>query len=203
MNIRTENKIKLFSLLLLLSVISVIIIYNSVSLALQTVYPRGYSEEVEKNANEYGVDVALLYALIETESGFEKDALSSAGAKGLTQITPETFAWLQTKTGENYSDDSLYEPEVSIKYGAFFLSLLLDEFGDTKTALAAYHAGRGKVNEWLGDRRYSSDGEKLDVIPYEDTDFYANKVEKVRKRYIKIYGLKNEPLTEDDKNGNG
>lgn len=202
MNKRTENKIKLFSLLLLLSAVSVIIIYNAVSLTLQTVYPCGYSEEVEKNAREYGIDEALLYALIETESGFDKNALSSAGAKGLTQITPETFAWLQTKTGESYGEDSLYDPEISVKYGAFFLSILLDEFGDTKTALAAYHAGRGRVNEWLSDRRYSSDGEKLDVIPYEDTDFYARKVEKIRKRYIKIYGLENEPLTEDGINGN-
>ena len=79
---------------------------------------------------------------------------------------------------------------------------LLDEFGDTKTALAAYHAGRGRVNEWLSDPRYSSDGKKLDVIPYNDTDFYAEKVLKVRERYCNIYDLENKSLTEDKENGN-
>lgn len=200
MNERTKNKIKLALLVLLLLIVSVIIIYNAVSLVLQTVYPRSYSEEITRNAEIYDLDEALLYALIETESGFDKNAVSSVGAKGLTQITPETFRWLQTKTGENYEDDALFEPEVSIKYGAFFLRYLLDEFGDTKTALAAYHAGRGMVNEWLSDPRYSSDGEKLDVIPYNDTDFYAEKVLKVRDRYLKIYDY--ESLTEDKENGN-
>ena len=200
MNERTKNKIKLALLVLLLLIVSVIIIYNAVSLVLQTVYPRSYSEEISRNAEIYDLDEALLYALIETESGFDKNAVSSVGAKGLTQITPETFRWLQTKTGENYEDDALFEPEVSIKYGAFFLRYLLDEFGDTKTALAAYHAGRGRVNEWLSDPRYSSDGGKLDAIPYNDTDFYAEKVLKVRDRYLKIYDY--ESLTEDKENGN-
>ncbi len=199
---RTKNKIKLALLVLLLSTISVIIIYNSVSLVLQTVYPRGFSDIVEENAEIYDLDVALLYALIETESGFDKDAVSSVGAKGLTQITPETFQWLQTKTGESYEEDALFQPEVSIKYGAFFLRFLLDEFGDTKTALAAYHAGRGRVNEWLSDSEYSSDGEKLDVIPYDDTSLYTKKVMKVRERYCNIYDLENESSTEDKENGN-
>ena len=199
---RTENKIKLALLVLLLLTVSVIIIYNAVSLVLQTVYPRSYSEEISRNAEIYDLDEALLYALIETESGFDKNAVSSVGAKGLTQITPETFQWLQTKTGESYEDDALFEPEVSVKYGAFFLRYLLDEFGDTKTALAAYHAGRGRVNEWLSDPRYSSDGKKLDVIPYNDTDFYAEKVLKVRERYCNIYDFENKSLTEDKENGN-
>lgn len=186
---RTKNKFKLSLLVLLLLTISVIIIYNSVSLVLQTVYPLGFSDIVEKNAEIYDLDEALLYALIETESGFDENAVSNVGAKGLTQITPETFQWLQTKTGESYKEDALFEPEISIKYGAFFLRYLLDEFGDTKTALAAYHAGRGKVNEWLENPEYSSDGEKLDVIPYDDTSLYAKKVLKVRDRYCSIYEM--------------
>lgn len=189
MKTRTKNKFKLTLLVLLLSALSVIIIYNAIDLGFQTVYPRAYSQTVDENAEKYGLESSLLYALIETESGFDKDAVSSAGAKGLTQITPETFEWLQTKTGESYTSDALFEPEISIKYGAFFMSLLLEEFGDTKTALAAYHAGRGVVNEWLCDERYSADGEKLDVIPYSQTAAYTEKVMKVQKRYCAIYDL--------------
>ncbi len=186
------NYVKLLLALLILSLVSVIIIVNSVSLILQTVYPKEYSDLIEAYAEEYDVDKSLLYALVECESGFDKNAVSSVGAKGLTQITPETFQWLQTKTGESYTDDALFEPEVSIRYGAFFLGLLLDEFGDTKTALAAYHAGRGQVNEWLENPEYSKDSLKLDNIPFEDTSRYTEKVMKVKDLYCKIYKMEVE-----------
>lgn len=188
----TTNYVKLLLSLLILLIVSVIIIANSVSLILQTVYPKEYSSLIETYAEEYDVDKALLYALIECESGFDKNAISSVGAKGLTQITPETFKWLRSKTGESYTDDALFEPEVSIKYGAFFLGMLLEEFGDTKTALAAYHAGRGQVNEWLENPEYSKDSKKLDVIPFEDTSAYAQKVIRVKDLYSKIYKMEVE-----------
>ncbi len=186
------NYVKLLLGLLILSIVSVIIIVNSVSLILQTVYPKEYSDLIETYAEEYDVDKSLLYALVECESGFDKNAVSSVGAKGLTQITPETFKWLQSKTGESYTEDALFEPEISVKYGAFFLSMLLDEFGDTKTALAAYHAGRGQVNEWLENPEYSKDSKKLDNIPFEDTSAYAEKVMKVKDLYCKIYKMEVE-----------
>ncbi len=188
-NERNKNKIKLISLVLILSLISVIIVYNSVYLALQTVYPRRYSEFVEKYSQEFQINEAFLYAVIETESGFNKDAVSEVGAKGLTQIMPDTFKWLQSKTGEKYEDDDLFDPEISIKYGAFLLEYLLDEFEDPKTALAAYHAGIGRVQEWLQNPEYSADGEKVSEIPYESTDAYTQKVLRTYKLYVKLYDL--------------
>lgn len=196
------NKCKAILCLLLLLTISVIIVYNSVSLVMQTVYPLGFSDIVEEKSKKYGVDIALLYALIETESGFDENAISSVGAKGLTQITPETFDWLQMKKGESLSEDDLFIPEISIDYGAYFLSILIDEFGNTKTALAAYHAGRGRVNEWLGDERYSYDGKILDNIPYKDTEAYTKQVLKVRERYCDLYKLENTTSTEVEEYGN-
>jgi soluble lytic murein transglycosylase len=146
-----------------------------------------YTELVEANAREFGIEKELLYALIKTESGFDKDAVSAADAKGLTQITPDTFEWLQTKTGENYPVDALFEPEISVYYGSYFLDMLLQEFGDTRTALAAYHAGRGIVNQWLEDEKFSSDGKTLDDIPYEDTKEYVKRVMNNYGIYKKIY----------------
>lgn len=186
---RNVNKLKLISLLLILSVVLIIIVVNAVKLGVQTVYPRQYAELVEENAKDFEIDPSLLYALIEAESGFDKNAVSSVGAKGLTQITPETFQWLQTKTGESYEENALFVPEISVYYGAFFLNMLLEEFGNTETALAAYHAGRGKVNEWLADPRISPDGEALENIPYEDTAGYVKKVVKIKERYQKIYDI--------------
>ena len=69
-----------------------------------------------------------------------------------------------------------------MRYGCTNLSLLLREFGGEDTALAAYHAGRGSVNRWLGDSRYSDDGDRLSTIPYRDTDAYVKKVLDTRDR---------------------
>ncbi len=184
---RNVNKFKLICLLLILSAVSIIIIVNAIKLGVQTVYPMRYTKIVSENAETFEIDEPLLYALIKAESGFDKNAVSSVGAKGLTQITPETFCWLQTKTNEEYQEDALFEPEISIYYGAYFLDMLLDEFGNTETALAAYHAGRGKVNEWLADPRISPDGETLENIPYEDTSAYVKKVMKNYNKYNEIY----------------
>lgn len=186
---RNINKIKLASLLLILSVILIIITVNTVKLGVQTVYPRQYSNLVEENAELFEIDSSLIYALIKTESGFDKNAVSSVGAMGLTQITPDTFHWLQTKTGHDYEDEALFTPEISVYYGVYFLDMLLYEFGDTETAFAAYHAGRGKVNEWLADPRYSENGLTLDRIPYDDTALYVKTVMKNIERYQKIYDI--------------
>ena len=181
------NKLKLAALLLILAAILFIIIINGIKLGVQTAYPKQYSALVEQNATDFNIDKNLLYALIKTESGFDKNAVSSVGAKGLTQITQETFEWLQSKTGDSYEEGALFNEEISIYYGAYFLNMLLDEFGNTQTALAAYHAGRGKVNEWLADPTISPDGVVLESIPYEDTAAYVKRVMRNYERYNKIY----------------
>lgn len=194
-----KNKLKLSFYLLLTTAILVIIIYSVVSLGLGVLYPKQYSRYVTETCEALDLEEPLLYAVINTESSFDKDAVSAVGAKGLTQITDETFLWLQTKTNEERPVDDLFLPEVSIYYGGYFLDLLLDEFGNTEVALAAYHAGRGRVNEWLADPRYSKDGKTLDDIPFADTKLYVEKVMKNYERYIKIYDFK---IREDSDNGN-
>ena len=129
------------------------------------------------------METALLLGLIHTESSFRADAVSSVGARGLTQIMPETFEWLQGKTGEDLPLDALFEPEVSVRYGALLLRTLLGEFGAAETALAAYHAGRGRVNEWLRDPESSVDGRTLAQIPAPDTRHYVSKVMKAYAKY--------------------
>ena len=125
------------------------------------IYKTDYDEYVDQYSAEYNVDKALIYSVIKCESSYDKDALSDVGAIGLMQITPETFDWMLSKTGEKYTHDDLYIPEVNIKYGTYLLSLHIKEFSDMKTALCAYHAGRGIVNEWLNDQNYSTDGQTL------------------------------------------
>ena len=180
----------------LLIILSVLLIFTAFFAAgkgiMKIVYPQKYSEYVEKYSASFSIDKNLLYAVIKTESSFNPEAVSSAVAVGLTQITPETFEWLKTQLGEEDKDITLTDPETSVKYGAFFLSYLLDEFGNTDTALAAYHAGRGRVNEWLADKKISPDGENLAVIPINETAHYIKKVNKALNAYNKLYSERND-----------
>ncbi len=189
-NSRKKNILKLSLYLFIFIAVLITLIYGSVSIVIQAIYPKQYSELIETTAEDFGIEKPLLYALIKSESGFDNEAVSSVGAKGLTQITPETFQWLQTKTGENRSVDDLFDPEISVYYGAYFLNMLIEEFEDTETALTAYHAGRGIVNQWLNDPRYSEDGKTLDTIPYNDTAAYVEKVMKNCEKYRSIYDFK-------------
>lgn len=170
-------------------VIAAVLTYNVTLTAYKTAYPLKYADIIESTAEEMELPRALLFALVKAESSFDSNAVSQADAKGLTQITPETFSWLQTKTGESYEDEALFEPEISVYYGAWFLKYLLEEFGNEKTALAAYHAGRGIVKEWLSSEEYSSDGKTLDSIPYKDTAAYAERVLKIKNIYKNLYDI--------------
>lgn len=152
-------------------------------------YPLGYREAVERLAAERELDPALVYAVIRTESGFSPTARSSVDARGLMQLTPDTFQWVRYRLGEQgtAAEDILYDPEENIYYGCADLSLLLGEFDREDTALAAYHAGRGSVNGWLTDSRYSQDGSSLTAIPYPDTNIYVKKVLSTRDLYHRLY----------------
>ena len=151
------------------------------------IYPQSYSNYVEKYCGEYGIDENLTYAVIHTESGFDSDAVSHMGACGLMQIMPETFEWLRSKIGADESDIDIFDPETNIRYGVYFLSVLNNECGDERLAIAAYHAGMGRVNQWLSDSVISPDGKTLENIPFDDTEYYVKKVERAKKVYETLY----------------
>ena len=164
------------------------ILCQSVYFVDRKIYPHEeYGEIIEKAANTYNLEEPLIYAVINTESHFEPDAESGVGAKGLMQMMPSTFEWLQNLRGESYDEDSLFYPEINIDYGCYFLRYLIDMFGEESTAVAAYNAGFAIVEEWLANPEYSSDGKTLDTIPYPETDEYVKKVEKMKQEYIKRY----------------
>ena len=155
-------------------------------------YPQRFTEYVEYYAGKYGIDPMILYAFIRTESNFDPNADSDAGARGLMQITEVTFDWIKMKIApkESLTFDDLYDPETNIRYGCWLVGYLCNEFGNVDTAMAAYHAGRGQVNEWLADKEYSSDGVHLDVIPISDTAHYVNKIDRAMDTYKKLYDEK-------------
>lgn len=149
--------------------------------------PEEYKDFVYKYSEEYAVPKELILAVIKTESKFKSDAVSGAGAIGLMQVTPETFLWLSKKTEDRYEDTNLlYNPEINIKYGVYYLSWLYSRYGSWETALAAYNAGHGKVDEWL-DNPENAKGGVLTNIPYKETREYVEKVMKAKDIYKKLY----------------
>lgn len=153
-------------------------------------YPQDYSGYVSQYSQQYSVDEALVYSVIRTESGFRAEVESSVGAKGLMQIMPDTFEWLQTlhDSEVTHTDSDLYDPEINIKYGTFYLSYLIDHYdGNELLAVAAYNAGLANVDSWLEDERYSSDGLTLSEIPYNETSQYVERVEKTKSVYESLY----------------
>jgi len=160
-------------------------IYNT--FLLET-YPRKYSEQVSAMSFEYNVPEAIIYAVIKTESDFDKNAVSSAGAIGLMQIMPSTFEWLTNDVlKENLPIKALNDPNVNIKYGVAMLSRLYKYYGNWETTFAAYNAGMGNVNKWLDDRSVSDRFGNLKNIPFEETRRYVEKVTNTIKVYNKLY----------------
>src|SRR5262249_36756535 len=101
-----------------------------------------------QQSREKGVDAALIAAVIYSESKFN-DAESSAGARGLMQITPAAAETVERQTGATtFELDDLSDPEINIRYGTFILKDHLERYdGDEVAALAAYNAGPGNADE--------------------------------------------------------
>ncbi len=144
-------------------------------------YPLEYEQLVRANARNRDLDPALVAAVIYAESRFDPNARSSAGAVGLMQLLPDTAEFIARRTGgKDFVVADLRDPEINVRYGTWLLAYLRDYYdGDVRTALAAYHAGPGNVDEW---RRTNSG------IAFPETEAYVREVERVRRVYARAYG---------------
>jgi len=115
-----------------------------------------YGKHIEKAARKTGLDPALIYAVIRAESSGDRKAVSSAGAKGLMQLTDAV--------AEQYGVDRVFSASQNIAAGSAYLSDLLDRFGDLRLALAAYNAGPGNVRKYGG------------IPPFAETENYVRTV---------------------------
>lgn len=133
--------------------------WNSVTLNLDA-----YGDVIRAASGEYGVDEALLRAVIHAESAFNPRALSVAGAQGLMQLIPGT--------ARDMGVLDAFDVGQNIRGGARYLALLLRSFnGNERLAAAAYNAGPGAVQKYNG------------VPPYDETQVYVERVSLLRKRY--------------------
>ena len=158
-------------------------------LYLKKAYPIKFEQYVEKYSQEYDLDPHFVYAVIRTESDFIETATSSVGARGLMQVTEETFDWIKNRLKDKDSTfDSMYEAEKAVQYGVYLLSYLKETLGSEQNVLCGYHAGVNRAKGWLSDEEISRDDEIIyENIPYPDTKQYVNKVMTTYQMYKKLY----------------
>ena len=143
-------------------------------------YPYRYGAIVRGHARNYRLDGALLAAVIYEESKFSAGATSKSGAIGLMQLLPSTAEGIAKRAGgTRFRVSDLYDPELNVRYGAWYLRHLLDKYGDERTALAAYNAGQRNVDRWRD--------QKLE-IPFPETRGYVARVENLKRIYRRAYG---------------
>ena len=114
--------------------------------------PLRHEDIIRQQAEEKNLDPALIAAVIYAESKFNENARSSADARGLMQVTPETAKAIARESGGvSFVVSDLDDPQINISYGSYHLRALLDQYdGNLIAALAAYNAGSGNVDAWGG-----------------------------------------------------
>jgi peptidoglycan lytic transglycosylase len=144
--------------------------------------PLRHEDVIRQQADEKEVDAALIAAVIYSESKFS-DQTSSAGARGLMQITPEAAEFIEKRSGgTTFELSDLADPELNIRYGTFLLRELLDRYeGDEAAALAAYNAGPGNADEWGGANLTVED------IAFPETRAYVEEVLEKKHEYRREY----------------
>jgi len=154
-------------------------------------HPLYYRELIEKYAERFDLEPALIAAVILCESSFNREAISSDEARGLMQIIPDTAQWIADTTGEpDFTHERLYEPELNIRMGAWYLNYLANLFdNDVRKMVCGYHAGQGNVAVWLRNPEYSPDGVTLAVIPegVGGTGAYEARVQRAIVAYRKYH----------------
>ena len=156
----------------------------------QLLYPRYYSELVDKNAADFGLDPLLVNSVIRQESLFEPSAASSASAYGLMQVIPPTGREINRDLNwpDNYADSDLTRPYVSVRYGTYYLDKqrrFLD--GDLYAALAAYNGGPGNSRAWK-DRSGGDPDVFYMTVNFDETQRYLRAVAANYAIYHRLYG---------------
>lgn len=173
-------------------IVAIVVLLGAVMKVVDAFFPLKYTEYIEKYSAEYELDSLLVVSLINAESRFDADAVSSKGASGLMQLMQITADWGAEEIGiDNYSYDDICDPELNIRIGCWYLSKLIAQYdGNVDTALAAYNAGSGNVSQWLEDPDKSGDGNSLHTIPFPQTDSYVKKINRSMRVYEVIIKLR-------------
>ena len=152
-------------------------------------YPIEEKGYLAERADQFGLDVALLRAIVRQESVFDPRARSRAGALGLTQLMPATAKSLfRSVLRVRYRRAFLYDPGVNARLGAAYFRRLLDRFGgNTVFALAAYNGGPTRMARVARENAGRDEDEIFESHPAAETRDYVNRVMLYAESYRELY----------------
>lgn len=165
-------------------------------------FPVYYADQVQDNARLHNLDPSIVFGLIRQESIFNKNAESIVGARGLMQVMPRTGMQIARDLKEKWrSNDSLFNPDVNVRYGAFYYKQLVKQFhGHFALAVAAYNAGSGRVSKWLPSFGVMPADIWIETIPFKETRKYVTSVLSyaiIYQQLIQRKGLRMKELMHD------
>lgn len=187
----TKNSYKILIILILVLLIIFILfrIIKIQDIILKLIYPKQYSEYVDKYAQQYNIDENLIYSIIKAESNFDVNATSNKNAKGLMQLLDSTAKELAQQENIQYNENTtLYNPETNIMLGTKYISQLLSKYNNNiYLAVIAYNAGIGNVDKWIDNNIIKEDGSDIQNVPYKETNSYVRKIIRDYNIYKELY----------------
>lgn len=148
-------------------------------------YPLKYREQIADSAARHEVNPYLVAAVVDTESSWDPEAKSSAGAIGLMQLLPASAADLAQwgiVDDEEYPADRLSDPAVNIEYGTAYLRYLVERYHEIEPALAAYNGGLSNADKWV-----DAGDDVRETIEFPETRVFVLKVVRARELYERLY----------------
>ena len=155
-------------------------------------YPRAYPDAVDAHGLAFGVEPALVWAIMRQESAFSPVAVSTSNAQGLMQVIPSTWGWLAELQSE--TPDDPFDPDANVRYGTYYLRWLLDYFdGDAELVIPSYNRGQGYIRRlYEGELVAGDKDELLRHIDALETREYLQRVTLNLAVYRSLYGLEAE-----------
>ena len=139
-------------------------------------YPIPHREALAASSQQFGVDEAMVYALIRQESRFNAEIKSRVGATGLMQLMPATARWVAKQIPVNaYHPALLTHPQTNVQMGTYYFRRVLTDLGDPILATAGYNAGPGRARRWQ-DAKPLEGAIYAESIPFNETRDYVKKV---------------------------
>ena len=170
----------------------------------RNLYPFYYADEIIKHATNYGIDPLFVAAMIREESRYNAKIVSPAGARGLMQVMIPTGKLIAQKIKfPNFKRDLLFEPQVNIQFGTWYMSDLMRKFdGNCSLVAGAYNGGPGRIKNWLKKAKSAEKAvqpqdpiiseidmeEFVENIPIDETRRHIKKVMDSYSVYQHLYG---------------
>ena len=144
-------------------------------------------EQIKKYSSEYNLPASYVASIINIESGYDSNAISRANAKGLMQLLSSTAFDCADRIGLIITEDQLFDEDISIMLGCFYLRYLLDLFDNNWiNTLSAYNWGYGNVCNWINAGNVDNVG-TITNIPIKETKRYISKFKMCRFVYENLY----------------